>query len=167
MLAILVLAGCHPRYGAVRDEVVSNGSGGSGGLDSIRAKILISIGARDYQHARDLLELAADATEEERARLGQMISAAERGLVPFLQDKLPHIFRLAEGHFPQDTAEARELLQTTAMEANFVGVRRNGLRVYQQILDTGRQIWVYVLEGTIREGGYNEVPRSTGELLSR
>jgi hypothetical protein len=40
---------------------------GTRGLDSIRAKILAAIVARDYQHAHELLELAANMSEDERA----------------------------------------------------------------------------------------------------
>jgi hypothetical protein len=159
MLMVVALAGCHPRYAP--DE----GGGGPGGLSSVRVKILAAIAARDYHHARELLELAAHLTEEERARLAQMISAAERGLVPFLEGALPHIFREQAGHFPVDTAQARELIQTTAVEACFVGIKGNGTRVYQQILDTGAQIWVYVYNGVIRDAGRNDTPRAVERLL--
>ena len=94
-----------------------------------------------------------------------MISAAERGLAPFLDGAVEHIFREAPGHFEVDTAEARELLQTTVTEANFVGVRQYGNRVYQQVLETGIQIWVHARDGTIRDGGRNLSPVSTEELL--
>lgn len=160
VLAVVVLAGCHPRYAPIEQ-----GTGGSGGLNSIKMRILAAIAIRDYQHAWELLELAADLTQVEQDRLAQMISAAQRGLVPFLEGALPHIFRQQLGHFPLDTAEARELIQTTAMEANFVGLRSPAVRVYQQVLETGTQIWVYVYEGTIRDAGRNDVPRLASELL--
>lgn len=161
----LASSGCSARHLVVRDELASPGSGGPGGLSTLRMKILAAIASRDYEHARHLVELAVDLGEEERARLMQMISAAERKLIPFLEDKLPHIFRIADGHFPRDTAEARELIQTTATEDHFVGISQIGDRIYQRILDTGVQIWVYVRNGTIREAGRNNVPRSTQELL--
>jgi len=159
VLMVVAMAACHPRY-APLDE----GSGGSGGLDSIRARILASIAARNYDQAREYLKLAANMADDELARFEQMISAGERGLVPFLEKALPHIFRRAPGHFAQDTAAARELIQATATEANFVGTRY-GNTVYQRVLDTGTQIWVWVRDGTIREAGYNEVPRSVADLL--
>ena len=59
-----------------------------------------------------------------------------------------------------DTAEARELIQTTVIEDNLVGLRASGDRVYQRVLETGAQIWVYVREGTIRNAGCNEAGRS-------
>jgi len=156
----VAIAACHPRY-----VPLDEGGGGSGGLDTIRARVLACIAARNYDQAREYLKLAVNMTDDERARLEQMISAAERDLIPFLEKALPHIFRRQSGHFVEDTAAARELIQTTVTEANFVGVRDRGSLVYQQILDTGMQIWVYVRDGTIRNAGYNEVPRSAAELL--
>jgi len=139
--------------------------GGSGGLDSIRVRILACIAARDYDQAREYLKLAANMAEEEQARFEQIISAAERELVPFLEKALPHIFRPDVGHFAQDTAEARELIQTTVTEANFIGIRAGGSAAYQRILDTGAQVWVYVFDGTIRDAGLNAVPRTAEQLL--
>jgi hypothetical protein len=117
-LMVVAMTACHPRYAPLNE-----GTGGSGSLDSIRARILACIVARDYDQAREYLKLAADMAEDEQARFEQMISAAERGLVPFFEKALPHIFKASEGHFPQDTAEARELIQTTVTTANFVGSR--------------------------------------------
>jgi len=166
LLAAHLLAGCHPGYHRARENLVNDGSGGSGGLSSVRMKVLAAIAARDYAHARHLVELAADLGERERALFEQMISAAERGFIPFLEQALPHIFRAGDpGHFAQDTAEARELIQATAVETCFVGIRKGDVRVYQRILDTGSQIWVYVFDGTIRDAGTNDVPRSAERLL--
>jgi hypothetical protein len=160
VLMAIAMAACHPRYVPLEER----GVGGSGGLDSIRTRILAAIAMRDYQHARDLLELAEGFTQQERDRLGWAITAAERGLTPFLEKALPHIFKTDLGHFAEDTAEARELIQTTVTEANFVG-SRYGNAVYARTLETGIQIWAWVRDGTIREGGYNQVPRSISELL--
>src|SRR5262245_65955505 len=105
VLAAVAMAACHPRY-APLDE---RGVGGSGGFHTIRVKIMAAIVARDYEHARHLVQLAADMGQEEQARFEQMISAAERGLVPFLEKALPHVFRQQPGHFAQETAETREI----------------------------------------------------------
>ena len=94
-----------------------------------------------------------------------MITAAERHLVPFLDGAVAHIFRAKPGHFPVDTAEARELIQTTAIGEYFVGIKAGGTAVYQRVIETGTQIWVYVSAGTIRDAGFNEVPRSNEQLL--
>src|SRR5262245_47358724 len=144
LLAVVVLVGCHPRY-----EYEMRGTGGSGSLDSIRARILVLIAGGEYAHAREYLELATDFSEAEHDKLEQMISAAERKLTPFLDGAVQHIFRQAAGHFDVDTAEARELIQTTVVETNFVGVRKGAHLVYQRILATGEQIWVWVKDGTI------------------
>src|SRR3954465_9946970 len=122
VLMAVAMAACHPRYVPLEEK----GVGGSGGLDSIRARVLACIAARDYDQAREYLKLAANMAEEEQARFEQMISAAERGLVPFLEKALPHIFRQRAGHFAQDTAEARELIQTTVTQANYVGLSSKG-----------------------------------------
>jgi hypothetical protein len=161
VLMAIAMAACHPRYVPLEER----GVGGSGGLDSIRARVLACIAARNFDQAREYLKLAANMTEEEQARFEQMISAAERGLVPFLEKALPHIFRAKPGHFPVDTAAARELLQSTVMETNFVGISIDGNRVYAQLLETGSQIWVFVRDGAIRDGGCNEVARSVEALL--
>ena len=160
VLLAIAMAACHPRY-APLDE----GGGGSGSLDSIRARILACIAARNYDQAREYLKLAANMADDEQARFEQMISAAERGLVPFLEKELPHVFRAKPGHFPVDTAEVRELIQATVIEENFVGLRASGDRVYQRVLETGVQIWVYVREGVIRNAGRNELQRSVEQLL--
>ncbi|HEU4760193.1 MAG TPA: hypothetical protein VFT91_09470 [Dehalococcoidia bacterium] len=164
-LVSLAVAGCHPRYVTPGSDVEGPGTGGSGGLDSVRMRILALIAMRDYEHARECLELAANLSEEERERFDQMISAAERGLVPFLEDKLPHIFRPDEGHFPEDTAQARELIQTTAIKANLVGTSRWGYQVYQRILESGEQVWVWVSKGRIFEAGLNKAPVAAERLL--
>jgi len=57
------------------------------------------------------------------------------------------------------------LIQATVTEENFVGVSARGNQVYARLLETGKQIWVWVREGTIREGGYNDQPWSVERLL--
>lgn len=163
----LALAGCHPRVPVRSNDPASPGTGGSGGLSTIKMRVLAALAAHDYEGARHMVGLAADLSMEEVERLEQMISAAERRLMPFLEGALPHIFRDKAGHFPLDTAAARELIQTTVVEDNFVGIRAGGFRVYQRILETGNQIWVFVFDGTIRDGGCNEVPRTADELLNK
>ena len=161
VLMAIATAACHPRYVPLDER----GVGGSGSLDSIRARVLACIAARDYDQAREYLKLAANMSEEEQARFEQMISAAERELVPFLEKALPHIFRAAPGHYAVETAEARELVQTIVIEKYFVGISADGNRVYARLLETGAQIWAYVRNGTIRDGGCNDVPWSVEELL--
>lgn len=165
MVLVLMATGCHPRLPDSETKLSSPGWGGSGGLDTVRVKVLAAIAAGDYAHARELLDLAAGLEDVERERLEQMISAAERGLTPFLEGALPHIFREKAGHFPQDTAQARELIQTTVDETNFLGLQNAGNRVYQRILETGEQIWVYVRNEKIINAGINTVPESVQRLL--
>lgn len=156
----LFLGGCHLRYAPPLE-----GSGGSLGLDSARARILVLIASGNYAHAMEYLETVEGFSQVEHDRLEQMISAAERHLMPFLDGAATHIFRDKAGHFPVDTAEARELIQTTAIEDYFVGLKANGTRVYQRILESGVQIWAYVYDGTIRDAGRNDTPRSVERLV--
>jgi hypothetical protein len=155
VLMAITMAACHPRYVPLDEK----GVGGSGGLDSIRARVLACIAARDYDQAREYLKLAANMAEDEQARFEQMISAAERGLVPFLEKALPHIFKMDPGHFAEDTAEARELIQTTVTSANFVGLSSKGNQVYARLLDTGAQIWgPHGLDVGSGRGGASVIP---------
>src|SRR5262249_54312589 len=78
------------------------GDGWLRGLDTVRIRVLAAIAAGDYEHARELIELAAGLQEVERERLEQMISAAERGLTSFAEGALAHIFRDKAGHFAED-----------------------------------------------------------------
>ena len=83
VLMAIATAACHPRYVPLDER----GVGGSGSLDSIRARVLACIAARDYDQAREYLKLAANMSEEEQARFEQMISAAERELVPSWRER--------------------------------------------------------------------------------
>jgi len=164
LVMVMATAGCQHGHRASRHELDS-GSGGSGGLSSVRMKIFAAIASGNYQHARELLELAADLGPHERAIFEQTISAAERGLIPFAEDKLSHIFRAENGHFAVETAEARELIQTTAAEAHRLGLASHGYQVYQRILDSGAQIWAFVWKGKNFEAGINQVPETAERLL--
>ncbi|WP_231381745.1 hypothetical protein, partial [Rhodanobacter sp. OR87] len=78
------------------------------------------------------------------------------------RDDTSHIFRNARGHFAEDTAENRALLQGAVKSDNFVGTRGPGgsISVYRETLPDGRQVWVEVRNGTqITNGGVNEVPK--------
>jgi len=124
------------------------GSGGSGGLRQHPRQDRRRIAIRDCAHAWEPLELAEGFTQEERGRPEWMITVAERGLVPFLEKALPHISRVAPGHFAVDTAQARELIQTTVIEEHFVGISADGNRVYARLLEAGAQPWAFVRDGT-------------------
>ena len=83
-------------------------------MNSIRARILACIAARNYDQAREYLKLAANMADDEQARFEQMISAAERGLVPFLEKALPHILfngAIRDGGINQVPRTARQLLE--------------------------------------------------------
>lgn len=70
-----------------------------------------------------------------------------------------HIFRNAAGHVP-DTPANRLLLISTVDPAWFLGNDRFGNSWYARILGDGKQVWVQVRHGRIRNGGFNPVPRA-------
>ena len=73
-----------------------------------------------------------------------------------------HIFRKAEGHFPDDTAENRSLILKTVCNNSFRGYDK-GNSVYSVLVGKGRykgkEIWVYVRNGVIQNAGINDIPR--------
>ena len=76
---------------------------------------------------------------------------------PEQRAQMMHMFRNAPGHIA-DTPANRQLLLNTANNArNFVDIDRFGSRVYTQMLANGNQVWVYVRNGVIQDGGVNLV----------
>ncbi len=70
-----------------------------------------------------------------------------------------HIFRKSEGHFPSDTPENRKLLEDLVNDKkNYHGPDRHGNSVYGKILENGKQVWAYLRNGCIHNGGINETP---------
>jgi hypothetical protein len=71
-----------------------------------------------------------------------------------------YIFRLAPGHFAEDTLAARQRLIETATNPNcYLGKDKYGTDWYAQTLTSGEQIWVQVRNGEIRNAGINPIPR--------
>lgn len=76
-----------------------------------------------------------------------------------------HIFRAKEGHLP-DTPENRELLVRTAGDkGNYLGRDIHGNRIFARLTADGKQVWVEVRNGMIRNGGLNQIPREFPGLL--
>jgi len=73
---------------------------------------------------------------------------------PVNPGQINHIFSQRAGHII-DTPANRQLLQNAVNGRNFLGVDRFGNRVYTQILESGSQVWVYVQNGIIQNGGVN------------
>jgi hypothetical protein len=69
-----------------------------------------------------------------------------------------HIFRDAEGHL-SDTTANRQLLTDTVKSKNFSHSKGSGVDVYKKLLSDGRQVWVEIRNGVIQNGGINNVPK--------
>ena len=75
--------------------------------------------------------------------------------LPPNKSQMGHIFEDRPGHFP-DTPSNRKLLEDVSnSNSNYLGIDRHGNQVYSQMQSDGSQIWVYVRDGIIRNGGRN------------
>ena len=69
-------------------------------------------------------------------------------------------FRDKEGHLKEDTPENRQKLEDVANNPeNKLGTVSRGNEWYAEQNADGTQTWVEVRDGTIRNGGVNEVPK--------
>ena len=73
--------------------------------------------------------------------------------------QLKHMFGDRPGHLP-DTPENRALFESIANNnETYLGTDSMNARWYAQIQPDGSQVWVRVWNGTIFNGGINEIPR--------
>lgn len=73
--------------------------------------------------------------------------------------QLKHMFADRPGHLP-DTPENRTLLESVANNPNnYLGTDSMNTQWYAQIQPDGSQIWARVWNGSIFNGGINEIPR--------
>ena len=73
--------------------------------------------------------------------------------------QLKHMFADRPGHLP-DTPENRALLESVANNPNnYLGTDSMNTQWYAQIQSDGSQVWARVWNGSIFNGGINEVPR--------
>lgn len=76
------------------------------------------------------------------------------------ESRLRHIFRIADGHFPIDTAANRRLLlRVAANPSNRLGEDRFGVIWAARTIPNGSQIWVQIRNDRIINGGINSRPR--------
>jgi hypothetical protein len=90
--------------------------------------------------------------------LSPLIEDTEAESVPgFLEDpsQMGHIFRNSPGHLAEDTPENRALLVDTVKEDYFRNVNEFGNEIYTRLIEDGREVWVFVRDGIIRNGGIN------------
>ncbi len=69
-----------------------------------------------------------------------------------------HIFRDAEGHLAEDTPENRALIESAFKSENYVRTGGRGEELYRETLPNGTQVWAKVFNGSITNGGLNQVP---------
>ncbi len=69
-----------------------------------------------------------------------------------------HIFRDAEGHLAEDTPENRALIESAVKSENYVRTGGRGEELYRETLLNGTQVWAKVFNGSITNGGLNQVP---------
>lgn len=80
--------------------------------------------------------------------------------LPTSASVINHIFGSRPGHLP-DTPKNRQLLVDVANNKNnCLGIDKNGNRWFARIESDGSQTWVVCRNGTIRNGGQNNPPRS-------
>lgn len=75
------------------------------------------------------------------------------------QSIMMHIFRKKEGHM-LDNPVHRDMLRNLIRNANnYLGKDVRGNHWYAEILKNGNQLWAWVRNNMIRDGGLNEIPR--------
>jgi hypothetical protein len=73
--------------------------------------------------------------------------------------QLDHIFRNDVGHLSEDTVVNRSILLNAISPNNFITTNQFGNQVYASLLDDGTEVWVYVRDGIIVNGGVNLIPK--------
>ncbi len=85
----------------------------------------------------------------------------KKNQITIYEKNVQHIFREAEIHFKIDTLENRKLLIETANnEENLLGTSKYNSQWYSKLTENGKQIWVEVRNGEIRNGGINDAPKT-------
>lgn len=83
----------------------------------------------------------------------------------FRGNSLSHIFKSEEGHLTENTPENQQLLKDVADNPdNYAGTDQYGKAEYVETLPDGSQVWVYVYNGEIMDGGVNAIPIDPGSL---
>lgn len=71
-----------------------------------------------------------------------------------------HIFRDEAGHFAEDTSANRQLIRSVVKPGNYIRTGGGGEDLFRETLPNGTQVWAKVSNGSITNGGLNQVPLS-------
>ena len=108
-----------------------------------------------------LFNIFGEAVSGAVGRVVQRVKGGSKNSIKISEQNVAHIFRNAEGHFVKDTVQNRALLEHVAnKQKNFLGVDKYGNEWYAEVMDDGRQVWVQVRNGEIRNGGVNNPPKT-------
>jgi RHS repeat-associated protein len=78
-----------------------------------------------------------------------------------------HIFRDAEGHFPEDTAGARAMIEETATAVNSLGRDIYSSEWFARTVSGGYEVWAQARNGVIVNGGINNVVGTAAASMHR
>lgn len=83
--------------------------------------------------------------------------------LPSDRAQLLHVFRDAPGHLLDTEANRMRLLDLINDKTNLVGVDSFDRAWYAKTTMDGRQLWAYVMDGVLQNGGLNDEPRTWNE----
>lgn len=88
-----------------------------------------------------------------RAAIDLLAHLHRTPLIQIDERRLRHIFRSAEGHFPDDTPEnRRRLLRVANHPANRLGRDLFGILWAAETVPDGSQIWIQIKDGRVING---------------
>jgi len=84
----------------------------------------------------------------------------KKGDVRICEKSAKHMFRNDEGHLFDTPANRALLIEIVSNKENFLGIDKWGSEWYGKTLADGKQVWAWVRNNMIRNGGLNEFPKT-------